>query len=95
MVMAVTEFGRTVHQNGSLGTDHGRASCVFALGNTISGGNVYGEVSPLAIENLEDGRDLPVTPDFRSLFAGVATKHLGIKNTEVLFPNWSGEVMAI
>lgn len=68
LVMTMTEFGRTVKQNGSLGTDHGRGSCMFVLGNSVEGGKIYGEVPELAFENLEDQRDLPVTTDFRSLF---------------------------
>ena len=95
MVMTMTEFGRTIHQNGSLGTDHGRASCMFVLGNAIDGGKVYGEVPPLAVENLADGRDLPVTTDFRALFAGVAAKHLGINDTATLFPGWKGAALSI
>jgi uncharacterized protein (DUF1501 family) len=89
-VMTMTEFGRTVHQNGTGGTDHGRASCNFVLGNQVAGGKVYGEVKALAVENLEDGRDLPVTTDFRSVFSAVADAHLEIANDRVLFPDWSG-----
>ena len=95
VVMTMTEFGRTIHQNGSLGTDHGRASCMFVLGNAIEGGRVYGEVPPLAVENLTDGRDLPVTTDFRSLFAGVVEKHLGITDVAVLFPKWEGTPLRV
>ena len=62
-VMTMTEFGRTVHQNGTGGTDHGRASCNFIIGSRVDGGKVHGDVSSLAIENLEDRRDLPVTTD--------------------------------
>jgi uncharacterized protein (DUF1501 family) len=40
--MTMTEFGRTVHQNGTGGTDHGRASCNFILGNDVNGGIVHG-----------------------------------------------------
>jgi uncharacterized protein (DUF1501 family) len=90
-VMTMTEFGRTVHQNGTGGTDHGRASCNFILGNRVSGGVVYGQVPELANENLEDGRDLPVTTDFRSVFSDVADSHLGIANDKVLFPDWDGK----
>lgn len=90
VVMTMTEFGRTVHQNGTKGTDHGRASCNFILGNALSGGKVYGDISPLAKENLEEGRDLPVTTDFRAVFNEVAAKHLGAKDHEKLFPNWKG-----
>jgi uncharacterized protein (DUF1501 family) len=89
-VMTMTEFGRTVHQNGTGGTDHGRASCNFILGNQVAGGKVYGNVPVLAVENLEDGRDLPVTTDFRSVFSAVADAHLEISNDKALFPDWNG-----
>jgi uncharacterized protein (DUF1501 family) len=90
-VMTMTEFGRTVHQNGTGGTDHGRGSCNFILGNHVAGGKVFGKVPELAVENLEDGRDLPVTTDFRSVFSAVADVHLQIANDKVLFPDWGGE----
>lgn len=89
-VMTMTEFGRTVKQNGTGGTDHGRASCNFILGNDVIGGKVYGNVQPMAIENLEDGRDLAVTTDFRSVFSEVADSHLKLKNDQLLFPDWTG-----
>ena len=87
-LMTMTEFGRTVKQNGSRGTDHGRASCNFILGNDVLGGVVYGDVKELAIENLEDRRDLPVTTDFRTVFNAVATNHLQIQNNKLIFPDW-------
>jgi uncharacterized protein (DUF1501 family) len=89
-IMTMTEFGRTVKQNGTGGTNHGRASCSFIIGNNIQGGKVYGDVKPLAPENLEDGRDLAVTTDFRSVFSEVATTHLKITNNNGLFPEWNG-----
>lgn len=94
-VMTMTEFGRTVKQNGTGGTDHGRASCSFIIGNDIQGGKVYGTVNPLAPENLEDGRDLAVTVDFRSVFSEVATAHLKIANSNGLFPEWNGSTPGI
>jgi uncharacterized protein (DUF1501 family) len=90
-LMTMTEFGRTVHQNGTGGTDHGRASCNFILGNNVAGGKVYGDVPALAAENLEDGRDLPVTTDFRGVFSAVADAHLKIANDRVLFPDWNAK----
>jgi uncharacterized protein (DUF1501 family) len=89
-VMTMTEFGRTVHQNGSNGTDHGRGSCMFILGNDVAGGKVHGKVPELALENLEDKRDLPVTTDFRAVFEEVASAHLKIKEKGKLFPDWKG-----
>jgi uncharacterized protein (DUF1501 family) len=94
-VMTMTEFGRTVAQNGTGGTDHGRGSCNFILGNAVNGGLVHGLVNPLAKENLEDGRDLPVTTDFRSVFSEVADRHLGIHNDKVLFPDWDGKPIGV
>lgn len=94
-VMTMTEFGRTVKQNGTGGTDHGRASCNFILGNGVSGGLVHGKVNTLAVENLEDGRDLAVTTDFRSVFSEVAGKHLNLHNDKVLFPEWDGSKIGV
>jgi uncharacterized protein (DUF1501 family) len=94
-VMTMTEFGRTVKQNGTGGTDHGRASCNFILGNDVNGGMVHGSVPPLTIENLEDRRDLPVTTDFRSVFSEVADKHLLINNDRLLFPGWTGKSIGV
>lgn len=90
-IMTMTEFGRTVRQNGSGGTNHGRASCNFILGNQVNGGKVHGTVAPLANENLEDGRDLAVTTDFRAVFTEVAYKHLKISTGKTLFPDWNGQ----
>jgi uncharacterized protein (DUF1501 family) len=94
-VMTMTEFGRTVHQNGTGGTDHGRGSCNFILGNGVAGGQVHGKMPALAVENLEDGRDLPVTTDFRSVFSEVADHHLGIAYDKVLFPDWTGAKIGV
>ena len=94
-VMRMTEFGRTVHQNGTGGTDHGRASCNFILGSDVLGGKVHGEISALSVENLEDGRDLPVTTDFRAVFSEVADSHLKINNDRVLFPDWDGSKIGV
>jgi uncharacterized protein (DUF1501 family) len=94
-VMTMTEFGRTVRQNGTNGTDHGRASCNFILGHDVNGGIVHGNIKPLAVENLEDGRDLAVTTDFRSVFSEVAGKHLKINNEKILFPDWTGNKIGV
>jgi uncharacterized protein (DUF1501 family) len=94
-VMTMTEFGRTVHQNGTGGTDHGRGSCMFILGNDIKGGMVHGKVPELAVENLEDNRDLPVTTDFRAVFDEVATSHLRIRDNGTLFPGWKGSGIGV
>jgi uncharacterized protein (DUF1501 family) len=90
LLLTMTEFGRTMRENGSGGTDHGRASCLFVLGNQVDGGRVHGTVPPLVPDALEEGRDLPVTTDFRAVFAEVAGRQLGITRDGALFPGWSG-----
>ncbi len=95
VLMTMTEFGRTVHENGSGGTDHGRASCFFVLGNDVDGGKIHGTIPELDPDALQDGRDLPVTTDFRAVFSEVASKHLGTGKDHVLFPGWSGDRIAL
>jgi len=94
-IMTGTEFGRTVKQNGTGGTDHGRASCAFIIGNDVNGGRVHGTVQPLSVENLADGRDLAVTTDFRSIFSEVADSHLKISDDKKLFPEWEGSKIGV
>ncbi len=94
-LMTMTEFGRTVKQNGTGGTDHGRASCLFVLGNDVQGGQVYHNIKGLSTDLLEDGRDLPVSTDFRAVFSAVANKHLGLKkDQQMLFPGWDGTAIS-
>ncbi len=94
-LMTMTEFGRTVRENGSGGTDHGRASCLFVLGNDVAGGKVYGTINSLDPDALEDNRDLPVTTDFRSVFSEVADEHLNINKDTILFPGWNGKKLKL
>ncbi len=90
VVLTMTEFGRTVRENGSSGTDHGHGSCLFALGNQVDGGRVYGNLPTLDSEGLFEGRDLPVTTDFRAVFSEVAGKLFGLADDSEIFPGWSG-----
>lgn len=95
VLMTMTEFGRTVHENGSGGTDHGRGSCMFVLGNSVNGGKVHGTLAELHREDLAQRGDLPVTTDFRSLFSEVAGNHLGFTNDALVFPDWNGKRIAL
>jgi uncharacterized protein (DUF1501 family) len=94
-VMTMTEFGRTAHQNGTGGTDHGRASCLFVLGNDVQGGKVYHNIKSLAKQDLEDQRDLPVSTDFRAVFSNIAESHLHLQNSKGLFPEWNGTPLSM
>jgi uncharacterized protein (DUF1501 family) len=88
VVLTMTEFGRSIKQNGSGGTDHGHASALFALGGPIKGGKVYGKWPGLAPEQLFEKRDLALTTDFRDVFTEVLTKHLRAPDVSKVFPGW-------
>ncbi len=95
MVMTMTEFGRTVAENGSGGTDHGHGSAMFVLGNDVEGGAVHGQFPGLHRDALYEGRDLAVTTDFRSVFAEVAGAHLGVDDPARIFPGWQGPRLSL
>ena len=89
VIITMTEFGRAIRQNGSGGTDHGHASCLFMLGGPVKGGKVYGKWPGLAPDQLFEGRDLALTTDFRDVFAEVVTKHMGALNVGQVFPGFT------
>jgi len=86
VILTMSEFGRAIRQNGNRGTDHGHATCFFALGGAVNGGKVLGKWPGLATEQLFEGRDLAVTTDYRDVFAEVAGKHLGATDLKKVFP---------
>jgi uncharacterized protein (DUF1501 family) len=85
-LVTMSEFGRTARQNGTGGTDHGHANVMFVLGGRVKGGKVYGKWPGLSDEQLNEGRDLTVTTDFRRVLGEAAYKTLGARNLEVVFP---------
>jgi uncharacterized protein (DUF1501 family) len=89
VVLTMSEFGRTVAENGNRGTDHGHATAMFVFGGGVRGGRLYGGWPGLAREQLFESRDLAVTTDFRALFNEVATRHLAVPPTAGLFPGWT------
>ena len=89
VILTMSEFGRTARQNGSGGTDHGHAGCLFVIGGSVKGGKVHGNWPGLAPEQLNEGRDLALTTDFRSVFGEVVRKHLGASALERIFPGFT------
>ena len=85
-LVTMSEFGRTARQNGTGGTDHGHANAMFVLGGHVKGGKVYGRWPGLANEQLNEGRDLTVTTDFRQVLGEAVAKTIGANNLEVVFP---------
>ena len=91
LVLTMSEFGRTARENGSRGTDHGHGNAMLVMGNSVKGGKVYGEWKGLSNDQLNEGRDLAVTTDFRDVFAEVAMKHLVAKDVKTIFLRYSVE----
>lgn len=94
-VVAFSEFGRNVRENGSNGTDHGRASAMFAMGKGIAGGRVLRNWPGLARENLEAGQDLKVTIDYRDVLSEIVLQRLGNTNLDFVFPTWTPTTLGV
>jgi len=90
IILTMSEFGRTVRENGNRGTDHGHANAMFVVGNSVRGGKVYGDWPGLKSDQLYEGRDLALTTDFRDVFGEIAVKHLGTNKLQTIFPGYAG-----
>jgi len=90
VLIAATEFGRTVRQNGANGTDHGHGTVALVLGGGVRGGRIHGSWPGLRDDQLYEGRDLAVTTDLRSVLAAAAAAQLGAKDVQRLFPAFEG-----
>jgi uncharacterized protein (DUF1501 family) len=91
VVVTMSEFGRTAHENGNRGTDHGHANCMLVLGGQVKGGKVYGQWPGLATEQLNEGRDLKLTTDFRSVLGEIISGHLGNRQLNKVFPGFEND----
>ncbi|WP_299838800.1 DUF1501 domain-containing protein [uncultured Jannaschia sp.] len=89
MVLAMTEFGRTAAQNGTMGTDHGTGGTMLMAGGALDGGRVWGDWPGLAEAQLLDGRDLMPTRDVRAYAAWALHDLFGTERTALetlIFP---------
>jgi len=86
--VTMSEFGRTAKENGNRGTDHGHANCMFVMGGAVKGGRVYGRWPGLNEGQLNDGRDLALTTDFRLVLGEILQKHIGLRDLATVFPGF-------
>jgi len=88
VVVVLSEFGRTAHENGDAGTDHGHGNVIWVMGGPVRGGKVYGEWPGLAPAALYEGRDLAVTTDYRNVLAAVIARHMRLPDRALseIFP---------
>jgi uncharacterized protein (DUF1501 family) len=90
VIVVVSEFGRTVAENGNRGTDHGYGNVMWLLGGAIRGGKVYGEWQGLSQSALHQNRDLAITTDFRDVFYQILQSHLSLPAASLnrVFPDY-------
>jgi uncharacterized protein (DUF1501 family) len=90
--VTMSEFGRTAHENGNRGTDHGHANCMFVMGGAVKGGKVYGKWPGLGDHQLYEGRDLALTTDFRSVLGEIIKGHVGCDDLKTVFPGFDNDI---
>ena len=83
LVVTVTEFGRTVPENGSWGTDHGWGTCIFVVGGALKKSGIVADWPGLRPDDLFEGRDLNATIDSRALYGALISASLGIEPERV------------
>ena len=93
-VVVMSEFGRRAYENTSLGTDHGRAGCMFVMGGKVRGGRVIAEWPGLDADSLEPPGDLRVTLDFRDVLAEIVALRMGGDASRV-FPGFSARTRGL
>ena len=93
VLVTMSEFGRTVRENGNRGTDHGHANFMMIVGGGVKGGKVYGKWPGLV--DLYENRDLAITTDFRDIFAELLTKQLGVASLKSVFPNYDPKMRGL
>jgi uncharacterized protein (DUF1501 family) len=94
-VVVMTEFGRRLYENASLGTDHGRGSIMMVLGGGVKGGKIYGEWPGLEEEQLDGPGDLAVTTNYRNVLASIFEKHGGALDYGHVFPDFPVEPLEL
>ncbi len=89
-ILVISEFGRTLHENGNGGTDHGHGNVMWVMGGAVRGGRVYGRWPGLATGELYEERDLAITTDFREPIAQILQAHMGLQPSQLaaIFPGY-------
>jgi uncharacterized protein (DUF1501 family) len=83
IVIVVSEFGRTLRENGNRGTDHGHGTVYWILGGSIRGGQVLGEQVRVEPATLFQNRDYPVLNEYRAILGGLFARLYGLNAAQV------------
>ena len=88
MILTMSEFGRSLNVSASNGTDHGHAAAWFVIGQSVNSG-IYGDWPGLLPEQLNHGRYLAETIDFRDIMAEVLINHLDNSHISQVLPGFN------
>jgi uncharacterized protein (DUF1501 family) len=93
VILVISEFGRTVHENGNGGTDHGHGNVMWVMGGPVRGRRIYTQWKGLAAGDLYQERDVAVTTDFREPIGRVLRAHMGLPANQIerIFPGYQGD----
>jgi uncharacterized protein (DUF1501 family) len=96
-IVVISEFGRTLAQNGNAGTDHGHGNLMWLMGGPVAGAKVHGEWPGLDDSALYEGRDLAVTTDYRTVLAQICERHLRLSDADLskVFPDMPRQARAL
>jgi uncharacterized protein (DUF1501 family) len=88
-IIVMSEFGRTLRQNGNQGTDHGHGNVMWTIGGKYKGGSVQGQWPGLETNALNEGRDLAITTDFRDPITNLLEQNFRLSDRQLstVFPN--------
>ncbi len=91
VIIVISEFGRTAHENGNAGTDHGHGNVIWLIGGPIQGGKVFGKFGGLSPNELYENRDLPVHTDFRDVIGLILNEHMKVSQKDLsdIFPQYN------
>ncbi|MFQ5424924.1 MAG: DUF1501 domain-containing protein [Phycisphaerae bacterium] len=88
-LVALSEFGRRVAENGSGGCDHGHGNALFVMGGNVNGGRVFADWPGLQPDTLYENRDLAVTTDYRDILAEILAHRAGNTQLDTVFPGYN------
>jgi uncharacterized protein (DUF1501 family) len=94
-VVVMSEFGRRLRSNTAGGTDHGRGNVMMVLGPQARGGRMVGKWPGLTNDVLDEGADLAVVTDYRSVLSELLTGHLGLTDPSLVFPGFKASPIGL